>query len=82
VAHQIGVQTQGLPTVCCLCTTQISRTTSLGRARVTMSEHLPEGRLDRAQQWRCASDVPGFDRHEQFLGCRAEQLGAPGGADR
>jgi hypothetical protein len=26
VVHQIGVQTQGLPTVCCLCTTQISRT--------------------------------------------------------
>jgi hypothetical protein len=28
VVHQIGVQTQGLPTVCCLCTTQISRTTT------------------------------------------------------
>jgi hypothetical protein len=44
VVHQIGVQTQGLPTVCCLCTTQISRTVSLGRTRVTMSEHLPQGR--------------------------------------
>ena len=28
VVHQIGVQAQGLPTVCCLCTTQISRTTT------------------------------------------------------
>lgn len=26
LVHQIGVQTQGLPTVCCLCTTQIGRT--------------------------------------------------------
>ena len=29
VVHQVGVQTQGLPTVCCLCTTQIRRTASL-----------------------------------------------------
>lgn len=29
VVHQVGVQTQGLPTVCCLCTTQINRTASL-----------------------------------------------------
>jgi hypothetical protein len=37
VVHQIGVQTQGLPTVCCLCTTQISRTATprpLPRRRV------------------------------------------------
>jgi hypothetical protein len=31
VVHQIGVQTQGLPTVCCLCTTQINSTASPGR---------------------------------------------------
>jgi hypothetical protein len=48
VVHQIGVQTQGLPTVCCLCTTQSAGLQRLGRAP-----------------------------HEQFLGCRAEQLGAP-----
>ena len=29
VVHQIGVQTQGLPMVCCLSTTQINRTASL-----------------------------------------------------
>lgn len=37
VVHQIGVQTQGLPTACCLCTTQISRTATprpLPRCRV------------------------------------------------
>jgi len=31
VVHQVGVQTQGLPTACWLCTTQICRTASLCR---------------------------------------------------
>jgi hypothetical protein len=37
VVHQTGVQTQGLPTVCCLCTTQIIRAATsrpLPRCRV------------------------------------------------
>ena len=33
MVHQIGVQTQGLPMVCCLSTTQINRTASLGAPR-------------------------------------------------
>jgi hypothetical protein len=33
-----------------------------------MSEHPPEGRLDRSAAVAMRSDVRGFDRHEQFLG--------------
>jgi hypothetical protein len=66
VVHQIGVQTQGLPTVCCLCTTQSAGLQRLGRDRVTMSEQPPEGRLDRsaavAMYLRRPGPAPGSGR--------------------
>jgi hypothetical protein len=57
VVHQIGVQTQGLPTACCLCTTQISRTATprpLPRCRVWAARR-PDSDDCRCQRHRRTS---------------------------